>query len=273
MTIYQPEMARLVQVETMTDWEKLFTFELPPGRSLRHRPGQFVMVSVLGIGEAAISITSSPTRSRGGRFDLCVRRVGNVTKALHRMEPGSYIGVRGPYGRGYPIDMMRRQDVLIVAGGLGLAPLRPLIQEILDERDRFGRLIILVGARDPSALLFRKELGEWVARDDVECKVTVDHADGSWLGRVGLVTSLFSELELNPMRTIGVICGPPVMYRYVVREMEAKGIPETRIYVSLERHMKCGVGKCGHCQIEHLYCCQEGPVFPYAEIKDVEEAL
>ncbi len=273
MTIYQPEMARLVRVETMTEWEKLFTFELPAGRSLRHRPGQFVMVSMLGIGEAAISITSSPSHSRSGTFDLCVRRVGNVTNALHRLEPGSYVGVRGPYGRGFPVDLMRRQDVLIVAGGLGLAPLRPLIHEILDERDSFGRLIILVGARDPSALLFRKELGEWVAREDVECEISVDRADGQWLGRVGLVTSLFSELTIDPARTIGVICGPPVMYRYVVKEMKEKGIADARIYVSLERHMKCGVGKCGHCQIDHFYCCLEGPVFSYAEIKDVEEAL
>ncbi len=272
-SIYQPEMARLTHVETMTPQEKLFTFQFPRGYTLQHKPGQFVMVSVFGVGEAAISIASSPKRAGEGVFDLCVRRVGNVTKAMHRMSVGDYIGVRGPFGHGFPIDAMREKDVLIVAGGLGLAPVHPLIQEIIDEREHFGRLIIFFGARDPSAILFRKDLGRWVNRKDVECLITVDRADDQWLGRVGLVTSLFSEVELDAERTVGVICGPPVMYRYVVQEMLAKGMNERQIYVSLERHMKCGVGKCGHCQIDHLYCCQDGPVFLYSEIKNVPEAL
>jgi len=265
-------MARLVEVTPMTALEKLFTIELPEGRSLGHNPGQFVMVSVLGVGEAPISITSSPSRSNG-TFQLCVRRVGDVTNALHALKPGAKIGVRGPYGHGFPIEKMRGRDILFAPGGLGLAPLRSLINQVLDERATFGRVIILYGARRPQELLFRDELDEWMARDDVECLVTVDRGDETWDGHVGVITTLFPKITINPRNTTAITCGPPIMYRFVLMEMLGKGIPETQIYLSLERRMKCGVGKCGHCQINNLYCCQQGPVFTYAQIKGVEEAL
>jgi len=271
-SIYAPEMARLVEVTPMTALEKLFTIELPEGRSLGHNPGQFVMVSVLGVGEAPISITSSPSRSNG-TFQLCVRRVGDVTNALHALKPGAKIGVRGPYGHGFPIEKMRGRDILFAPGGLGLAPLRSLINQVLDERATFGRVIILYGARRPQELLFRDELDEWMARDDVECLVTVDRGDETWDGHVGVITTLFPKITINPRNTTAITCGPPIMYRFVLMEMLGKGIPETQIYLSLERRMKCGVGKCGHCQINNLYCCQQGPVFTYAQIKGVEEAL
>jgi sulfhydrogenase subunit gamma (sulfur reductase) len=271
-SIYAPEMARLVEVTPMTTLEKLFTIELPEGRSLGHNPGQFVMVSVLGVGEAPISITSSPSRSNG-TFQLCVRRVGDVTNALHALKPGAKIGVRGPYGHGFPIEKMRGRDILFAPGGLGLAPLRSLINQVLDERATFGRVIILYGARRPQELLFRDELDEWMARDDVECLVTVDRGDETWDGHVGVITTLFPKITINPRNTTAITCGPPIMYRFVLMEMLGKGIPETQIYLSLERRMKCGVGKCGHCQINNLYCCQQGPVFTYAQIKGVEEAL
>ncbi|MCX7681528.1 MAG: FAD/NAD(P)-binding protein [Anaerolineae bacterium] len=271
-SIYTPEMARLVKVETLTALEKLFTIELPGGRSLGHSPGQFVMLSLLGIGEAPISITSSPSRSNG-IFELCVRRVGDVTNALHNMQPGDMVGIRGPFGRGFPIEKMRGKDVLFAPGGLGLAPLRSLINQVLDERGSFGRVIILYGARRPQELLFRNELEEWIARPDVECLVTVDRGDETWTGNVGVITTLFPKITINPRNTVAVTCGPPIMYRFVLMEMLSKGIPETQIYLSLERRMKCGVGKCGHCQINHLYCCQDGPVFTYTQIKNVEEAL
>jgi len=271
-SIYAPEMARLVSVEQMTALEKLFTIELPDGRNLGHEPGQFVMVSVLGVGEAPISITSSPSRSNGA-FQLCIRRVGDVTGALHRMEPGGRVGIRGPFGHGFPVEKMRGKDLLFAPGGLGLAPLRSLINQVLDERGFFGRVIILYGARRPAELLFRDELDEWVARDDVECHITVDRGDEAWDGHVGVITTLFPLISVNPRNTVAVTCGPPIMYRFVLMELLGKGIPETQIYLSLERRMKCGVGKCGHCQINGLYCCQDGPVFTYAQIKGVEEAL
>lgn len=277
-SIYTPEMARLVNVEQMTALEKLFTIELPGGQNLGHDPGQFVMLSVLGVGEAPISITSSPSRSNGA-FKICVRRVGDVTNALHAMQVGDQVGIRGPFGHGFPIEKMRGKDVLFAPGGLGLAPLRSLINQVLDERGFFGRVIILYGAKRPAEVLFRDELEEWGARDDVECHVTVDCDSELWGGSEaltcseGVITTLFPLITVDPRNTVAITCGPPIMYRFVLMELLGKGIPETQIYLSLERRMKCGVGKCGHCQINNLYCCQDGPVFTYAQIKGVEEAL
>ncbi|HDQ73269.1 MAG TPA: oxidoreductase [Chloroflexi bacterium] len=271
-SIYEPEMARLTKVEQIGPLEKLFAIELPDGRNLGHDPGQFVELSILGIGEAPISITSSPSRSNGS-FELCVRQVGDVTNALHQMEAGDKVGIRGPFGHGFPVEKMRGKDVLFAPGGLGLAPLRSLINQVLDERSLFSRVIILCGAKRPEELLFRDELEEWVERDDVECHITVDRGNDEWDGHVGVITTLFPKVNINPRNTVAVTCGPPIMYRFVIMEMLGKGIPETQIYLSLERRMKCGVGKCGHCQINNLYCCQDGPVFNYADIKGIEEAL
>ncbi len=269
---YAPEMARLGAVADLAAREKLFTIELPKGRSLGHEPGQFVMLSVLGVGEAPISVSSSPSRSNGA-FELCVRRVGDVTNALHAMEAGQYVGIRGPFGSGFPLEKMKGKDLLFAPGGLGVAPLRSLINQVLDDRDSYGKVIILCGAKRPDELLFRKELDEWVAREDVDCRITVDRGDETWDGHVGVITTLFADLTIDPRNTVAVTVGPPIMYRFVLMEMLGKGLSEKRIYLSLERRMKCGVGKCGHCQINDLYCCQQGPVFCYADIKNVPEAL
>jgi sulfhydrogenase subunit gamma (sulfur reductase) len=271
-SIYLPTAARIVDVRQMTGMEKLFTVELPGGLSLGHEPGQFVEVSVLGVGEAPISISSSPSRSNG-TFELCVRRAGDLTGALHRLEPGATVGVRGPFGHGFPIRQFRGKDILFAPGGLGLAPLRSLINEVLDERHNFGRVIILYGARTPSELLFTDELETWGARDDVELHVTVDRADDNWKGHVGVITTLFPEIRIYARNTVAVTVGPPVMYRFVLVEMLGMGIPDGNIWLSLERRMKCGVGKCGHCQMNDVYTCQDGPAFSYNQIKHLEEAL
>jgi sulfite reductase subunit B len=271
-SIYLPTMARVIRVEEMTALERLFTLELPEGKSLGNAPGQFVEVSLLGVGEAPISVSSSPSRSNG-TFELCVRRVGDVTGVMHQLEPGAHVGIRGPFGHGFPVEKMRGKDVLLAAGGLGLAPLRSLINEVLDDRGSFGRVIILYGTKHPSEILFKEDLVAWSSRDDVEFLMTVDRGDPSWDGHVGVITTLFPKITINPRSTVAATCGPPIMYRFVLMEMLGKGIPEGQIYLSLERRMKCGVGKCGHCQIDHLYCCQDGPVFTYAQIKAVEEAL
>jgi len=272
LQIFLPEMARIVQIEQLTALEKLFTIELPAGRSLDHRPGQFVEVSFLGIGEAPISISSSPSRSNG-IFELCVRKAGDVTGALHRLMPGDRIGIRGPFGHGFPIEHFRGKDMLFAPGGLGLAPARSLINQVLDERAQFGRVIILYGARTPSELLFKDELKRWGERNDVELYLTVDRGDETWDGHIGVITTLFKDISINPRNTVAVTVGPPVMYRFVLMELLGKGIPEGNIWLSLERRMKCGVGKCGHCQINNIYTCQSGPVFSYRDIKGLEEAL
>jgi sulfhydrogenase subunit gamma (sulfur reductase) len=273
-SIYVPSPARIVAVRELSAADKLFTIELPWGQSLDHQPGQFVEVSLLGVGEAPISISSSPSRSNGS-FELCVRRVGDVTNALHGLEVGATIGVRGPYGHGFPLEKMAGKDLLVAVGGLGMAPARSLINQVLDTagRSAFGRVIILYGAKRPGELLFMDELDAWARRADVELHVTVDRPEGPWAGHVGVITSLFRLVTVNPRNTVAVTIGPPAMYRFVLIELLGKGITDGQIYLSLERRMKCGVGKCGHCQIGHLYCCQHGPVFSYAQIKGIDEAL
>jgi sulfhydrogenase subunit gamma (sulfur reductase) len=270
--LYLPAMSRITKIQEMTPREKLFTIELPGGRSLGHRPGQFVEVSVLGIGEAPISITSSPSRSNGS-FDMCVRSVGDVSSALHQMKVSDQVGIRGPFGRGFPFEAFRGKDLLFVPGGLGFPPLRSLINQVLDERALYGRVIILYGAKHPSEFLFTEELEEWGKRSDVELHLSVDRPDENWKGNIGVVTTLFKNISIYPRNTVGVTCGPPIMYRFVLMEFFSKGISEGNIYLSMERRMKCGVGKCGHCQINNIYACQSGPVFPYKEIKGLEEAL
>lgn len=271
-SIYVPSGAWIAHVDTVGPNEKLFTIELPRGQSLGHRSGQFVEVSVFGVGEAPISISSSPSRSNG-KFELCVRKVGDVTGALHNLKEGATIGVRGPFGTGFPLEQFKGKDILFAPGGLGLAPARSVINEVLDHRKDYGRVIILYGSKTPSELLFKEELKLWQQRHDIELLISVDRGDAEWLGNVGVITTLFPKVTVNPHNTIAITIGPPVMYRFVLMELLGKGIPEDQIWLSLERRMKCGVGKCGHCQINNLYCCQHGPSLSYAQVKGVEEAV
>ena len=270
-SLFLPELAEIVRVEELTATEKLFEIRFKNKRELGHLPGQFVEVSVFGIGEAPIFISSSPTRN--GSFELVVRRVGNVTEALHRLRKGSIIGIRGPLGNGFPLTELKGRDILFVAGGIGLVPLRSLINYVLDNRDSYCRVIILFGARTPTERLFVNELALWEERRDVEFLETVDRSEWNWKGHIGVITTLFPHINVDPQKTYAVIVGPPVMYRFAILEAMGKGIPGERIIVSLERRMKCGVGKCGHCQIQNLYVCQDGPVFRYSEIEGLKEAI
>lgn len=270
-SLYLPELGTIARTEQLTKMEKLFEIQLGNGRELGHQPGQFVEVSLLGIGEAPISVSSSPTKK--GSFELAVRAVGNVTRALHKMEKGASLGIRGPFGKGFPLDELKGKDILFVAGGIGLVPLRSLINYVLDNRPAYGRLLVLFGAKTPGEQLFLDELAKWRSSKEMEYLETVDRSGGQWRGNVGVITTLFPKISIDPKKTIAVIVGPPIMYRFAILEAQVKGIPDEQILVSLERRMKCGVGKCGHCQIHHLYACQEGPVFPYAKIKDLKEAI
>lgn len=270
-SIYLPTLAEIVRTEQLTQMEKLFDIRLKNGRELGHQPGQFVEVSLFGIGEAPISVSSSPTKK--GSFEIAVRAVGNVTKALHNLDRGATVGIRGPFGKGFPVAELKGKDILFVAGGIGLVPLRSLINYVLDHRSDFGRLQVLFGAKTPAEQLFLNELAKWRTRKDMEYLETVDRADDRWKGNVGVITTLFPKITIDPKKTVAVIVGPPIMYRFAILEAQVKGIPDEQIIVSLERRMKCGVGKCGHCQINNLYVCQEGPVFTYAKIKDLKEAI
>jgi NAD(P)H-flavin reductase len=271
-SIYMPVMARITAIRSLTAHERVYTVALPDGMSLDHDPGQFVQLSILGVGEAPISISSSPSRSNG-TFELCVRAVGDLTRVLHRLKPGATVGIRGPFGRGFPVERFRGKDALFVIGGLGLAPMRSLIYQLLDQREKYGRVIILYGAREPDELLFKDELMALEARADVELHLTVDCGDETWNGCVGFVNALLKRVPVNAHNTVAVVVGPPVMYRYVINDLCALGVREHDIWLSFERRMKCGVGKCGHCQINDLYACLDGPSLCYADVKALEEAL
>ncbi len=269
--LYTPVIATITQVETLTLSEKRFWIKLPRNQKLNHQPGQFVEVSIFGFGEAPISISSSPTRSHG--FELTVRRAGRLTDKMHRLEAGSQIGIRGPFGHGFDVNLFKGKDILFVAGGIGLAPLKSLIEYTMDKREDYGRLIILYGAKNPKEILYPAEIEEWSKRDDVEFHITVDRPDEQWQGNVGVITTLIPPLNLDLDNTIATIVGPPVMYKFVLMALKAKRLPDANIYMSLERRMKCGVGKCGHCQINDSYVCQEGPVYSYTRIKELKEAI
>jgi sulfite reductase subunit B len=256
----------------LTAHERLFELSLASGRWLNHQPGQFVQVSLLGIGECPISICSSPTRPE--TFELCVRRVGMVTECLHRLGEHDIVGIRGPLGHGFDVHEMHGKDILIVAGGLGLAPARSLIHYILDTRNRFRRFLLLYGCRHPTEILFREDLARWRNNPAIDLHITVDRADEQWRGKVGVVTTLFRDLpKLEPADTAVVIVGPPVMFKFVVLEVLARRVPQGSIYCSLERRMKCGIGKCGHCQANNVYVCLDGPVFNYGQLKAMREAM
>lgn len=272
-SLYLPLDCEIVAVSELPPHEKLFRLRLADGNPLGHLPGQFVQVSLLGWGEAPISVASSPTRD--GYFEMGVRRDGTLTGAMHELKPRDVIGIRGPFGRPFDLPRLRGQDLLLISGGCGLAPMRSLIQYCEDRPEEFGALTILYGAKSPEDVLFKDELAAWEASARFACSRTVDRVtEGDcYTGGTGLVTSLIPPLEIDPGRTVAVLVGPPVMYRAVVEELRKKGLGSDRIVVSLERQMRCGVGKCGHCAIEHLYCCQDGPVFWLNEIEHLRGAL
>jgi NAD(P)H-flavin reductase len=271
--IYLPEPASLVRMQPMTVAEKLFEFRLDSGHALGHLPGQFVQLSIPGIGEAPISVSSPPDEK--GTFEMVIRKVGNVTNAAHNLNPGDRVGIRGPFGTAFPVtSVMKGKDILFVCGGIGIFPLRSVIKYVLDRRADYGKVFILSGTRTPGDRLFTDEFAQWSACADVQLLETVDRGDADWKGNVGVVTTLFPKISLRPERTVAVIVGPPVMYKFVLLELSLKcGMSSENIYMSLERNMKCGVGKCGHCQINGLYACQDGPVFRYSEIANVREAI
>jgi NAD(P)H-flavin reductase len=245
--------------------------EAQEGPPLAFLPGQFTMLYVFGVGEVPISISGDPHKPE--RLVHTIRRVGPVTEALCQLRKGDVVGVRGPFGSSWPLEQARGGDVVMVAGGIGLPPLRPAIYHLLRHRRNYGRVYLLYGARTPADLLFPKELQRWQhtlshAPGASPVRVTVDRAEGAWNGSVGLVTELIPYLHLDPAHTTALMVGPEVMMRFTLAELRKRGVPEENLYLSMERNMKCAVGFCGHCQLGPHFVCKDGPVFAFPQVRD-----
>ena len=273
---FMPEPARIVRTYQLTSDVKFFQVrfvDMDKALSFKYKPGQFAMVSILGVGEAPFCISSTP--SRPGLLEFCIRKAGTVTSALFGLKENSLLGLRGPYGNGFPVERVTGKGILIVEGGMGVAPLRSVLLYSLDNRDQFGRVSVLYGAKRPSEMIFDEEYFALKTRSDLECYLAVDADDtGKWTESIGVVTTLFRHLkEVDPENTYALVCGPPIMYKFVIKELIKLNIPKDQILMTLERRMKCGVGKCGHCAIDYIYTCLDGPVFNYWDVLHMRELI
>jgi len=269
-SIADPMLPRLFRVqEIKQELSDTFTLALEPvdGGEVQFKPGQINMLYAFGIGEIPISISSDPAQPK--TLFHTIRAVGKVSNALVAAKPGTIVGVRGPYGTPWPIESAYGADVLFMAGGVGIAPLRPAIHQVLNEREKFGNVVILYGARTPEDLLFSEELREWRSRFDLSVRVTVDRATSGWNGRVGVVTQLVKGGGYDRLHTVAFVCGPEIMMRYGVDTLRENGITNDRIFISMERNMKCAVGLCGHCQFGSNFVCRDGPVFRFDKVRDI----
>ncbi len=258
---YIPKVYKVKNVKRET--YNTFTLDVEVN-NFRFLPGQFNMLYAFGIGEVPISISSDPADT--STISHTVRRVGYVTDALCRLKKGDGIGIRGPYGNPWPIDICEGNDILIVAGGLGLAPLRPLIYHILTHRGRYGSVELLYGAKTPKDILYKREIAKWRARFDIDLYITVDKADNNWFGSVGVVTSLLRKVHADPSHAYAFVCGPEIMMRFVAKGLLDMGFRASNIFISMERNMKCAIGLCGHCQFGPEFVCKDGPVFNYDRV-------
>jgi NAD(P)H-flavin reductase len=266
-----PMIPRVVHVrQKHADAPQVWTLELDIGTrsgadSFAFAAGQFNMLTVFGVGEVPISLSGDPAEPE--RLVHTIRAVGAVSGALTRLEPGDAVGLRGPFGSGWPIEEATGRDVVIVAGGLGLAPLRPALYRLLASRERFGKIVLLYGTRSPGDILFRDEIESWRRRLGIEIEVTVDHADTTWHGQVGVVTTLLPRADFDPSNAIAFVCGPEVMMRFGIAALCRAGLDDTSIYLSMERNMKCAIGLCGHCQFGTTFICRDGPVFRHDRVR------
>jgi NAD(P)H-flavin reductase len=261
-----PEVFKISRMQMET--KDSFTFQVEPNQShFSFHPGQFNMLYLFGVGEVPISISGDPTRPES--LVHTVRAVGTVTRKMQNLRKGDCLGVRGPFGTSWPIREAYGHDVVIITGGIGMAPLRPAMYELIAQREKFGKVNLLYGARTPEEILYHKQIQEWRGNFDLDVEVTVDSAKEDWRGNVGVVTTLFPKASFEPEQTIAMVCGPEIMMRYCITELLGRGVPEEKIYISMERNMKCGFGLCGHCQMGSKFICKDGPVFAYPDIKQL----
>jgi NAD(P)H-flavin reductase len=263
----EPDMRRVRGVAR--DTHDTFTLELEGEGRGAFRPGQFHMIWSPGVGEAAISLSGDPANP--SPIVHTIREVGTVTRALSRLRRGDLVGLRGPFGVPWPIEQASGRDVVVVAGGIGLAPLRPLLHEIASRRNDFGRVAVLYGCRSPEDILFRPQLERWREDHGIRVLVTVDRAVGVWPGNVGVVTTLIPRAEFEPDTAVAYLCGPEIMMRFAALALERRGVHPSRIVVSLERNMKCGIGRCGHCQLGPTLVCRDGPIYPFDRVRGLLE--
>ena len=269
--IYLPQLSTVEDISEMNATEKYLRLSMDDGQ-FDFIPGQFVEVSVAGIGEAPITISSSPTQKNG--FELVVRKIGNVSGAIHDLQKGSKLGIRGPLGKGiYPVEEAKGKNVVFICGGIGLVPQRSFINYVLDNRDDYGDVAILQGTKCYDQRLFASEIEAWSKRSDVQMLETLDEPHESWKGNVGVVTKLVPKVQTDLKSAKILVCGPPIMYKFVLMALEENDVPHNNIFLNLERKMKCGVGKCGHCQINDVYVCVDGPVFRYSDLASLPEAI
>jgi NAD(P)H-flavin reductase len=271
LKLTEPTLPVLYQVQQVKrETHDTFTLELVPQQDedcLVFKAGQFNMLYVFGVGEVPISISGNPTKPE--TLIHTTRAVGTVTKAMWKLKKGNALGVRGPYGTNWPIERAKGSDVVLIAGGIGLAPLRPAIYQILAQREKYGRVVLLYGTRSPADILFRQEVERWRARLDMEVYVTVDKSVGNWRGGIGVVTTLIPRAPFDPFNAVAMICGPEVMMRFTIMALKNRGLKDEQIFLSMERNMKCATGFCGHCQYGPKFICKDGPVFRYEAISDL----
>jgi len=271
---YLPDIAVIEKIKQETGTIKTFKLRFldkEVQKSFTFLPGQFVEVSVFGVGEAPISLCSSPFNKKF--FEFSVRCVGNVTNALCRLGEGDIVGIRGPYGNDFPLEKFENKNVVMVGGGVGLPPIKSLIEYIVEKRESFKKLWLLYGAKDPTDIIFKEEMKKWEKIEEFNLLITVDKPTPEWKGNVGVVTTLFDKTEIPAENTVGVTCGPPIMMKFVVQNFQKIGLKDDQTFLSMERLMQCGIGKCGHCNIGKKYVCQDGPIFTYKELKELTERI
>jgi NAD(P)H-flavin reductase len=266
--------AEIINVIRLTEMEKLFHLRIVDDKQRKQfsfLPGQFLMVEVPGYGEAPISISSST--SNRGYIELCIRKAGTVTNALHLARRGAKVGIRGPFGTHFPLEQMKGESILLIAGGLGLAPLRASIYHVIENRSDFKDVHILYGTKSPDELLFDYQYESWRRIDDVNIQIIVEQPNDSWDGPTGMITQLLDDVRIDPNETYAIVCGPPVMFKFVCGRLNEMGITMDRMFVSLERRMHCGMGKCCRCNVGSTYTCTDGPVFDYWSVINLKEAI
>jgi sulfite reductase subunit B len=264
---YRPVEAKVLDVITETPTIKTIRFK--PKEPVTFETGQFVEITIPGVGEAPFTPSSPP--SVKDTMEVSVMKVGKVTDKIHELKKGDIIGVRGPLGTGYPVDEFRDKEVLVVGGGCGFAPLRSLMYELFERSGQFKKLFFRGGCKTPRELVYQDETKEWAKRKDLNLRLTVDAGDKSWKGNVGVVTTILDDIDMDCKKGIAVVCGPPIMMKFATMKLLKMGFRENNIFLSMEKNMSCGIGKCGHCRIGTYYACKDGPVFTYDKIKDFPE--